>query len=246
MRLGNGGGSGGWVGRGAAGAIGFSRPGGIGAALRSLLLTALLAALAFVAGVAFVLALVTVDLVDDEAVVGAFGPLLVYASGGLVFGVAAILSPGGWREALALVPWTPGRGFLACLAALLAVLAASEWLEFMFPVLEDLCHGALVAGDSALVHRFGGAGGADRRGDRISRISHTRLRRALPVPFALILTAFLFAAGQYDGAWLYPLLVLPVSLVLGYARERLGSTLPCMILHMIYNAGAVAAELLRI
>ena len=39
---------------------------------------------------------------------------------------------------------------------------------------------------------------------------------------------------------------LPVSLVLGYARERLGSTLPCMILHMIYNAGAVAAELLRI
>lgn len=229
-----------------AGAIGLSRPGGIGAALRSLLLTALLAALAFVAGVAFVLALVTVDLVDDEAVVGAFGPLLVYASGGLVFGVAAILSPGGWREALALVPWTPGRGFLACLAALLAVLAASEWLESMFPVLEDLF---TVPSSPAIRPWF--IASVVLAAPIVEEIVfrgflYTRLRRALPVPFALILTAFLFAAGHYDGAWLYPLLVLPVSLVLGYARERLGSTLPCMILHMIYNAGAVAAELLRI
>jgi len=220
--------------------------GGLWRALKAILTTALLSAAALVAGVGFVLALVTFDLMDDEAAVAAFGPLIVYAAGGTIFVVAALFAPGGWRKALALESWTLGRDFLICVVAVLATFAAEEWLESMFPALAELF--VLPAPTKIRLWIIVAVVLAAPVVEEIvfRGYLYTRLRRTLPVPFALIVTALLFSAAHWYGDWLYPLLVLPVGLVLGYARERLGSTLPCMILHMIYNAGAVAAELLRI
>jgi membrane protease YdiL (CAAX protease family) len=44
--------------------------------------------------------------------------------------------------------------------------------------------------------------------------------------------------------WFYALLVSPSGLIVGFTRERSGSVLPAILLHMLMNSPSVAIEFL--
>ncbi len=70
-----------------------------------------------------------------------------------------------------------------------------------------------------------------------------RLATVLPGWAAIVLPAALFSLVHFDGGWLYPALVLPSGLALGWLRRRTGSIGPGIAVHAAFNAAAVAALL---
>jgi membrane protease YdiL (CAAX protease family) len=71
---------------------------------------------------------------------------------------------------------------------------------------------------------------------------YTALRPKLGFPATLAVTAIAFALAHWESTHLYALAVFPVGLLLGYARERGGSTKATFAFHGFYNfAGWILA-----
>ncbi len=64
---------------------------------------------------------------------------------------------------------------------------------------------------------------------------YTALRWRFGFSVALWATAILFGIAHWESTHLYALAILPMGLVLGYVRERTGSTRATTLFHMIYN-----------
>ena len=73
---------------------------------------------------------------------------------------------------------------------------------------------------------------------------YTALRWRFGFSAALWGSAVLFALAHWDPTHLYALAILPLGLVLGYLRERTGSTRATTLFHMIYNSSALALSFL--
>ena len=71
----------------------------------------------------------------------------------------------------------------------------------------------------------------------------TSARRVGPLSWAnLVTTAGFVALHLTSQSPLWALAVTPPSIVLGHLRERLGSLLPVIVLHALYNAGFAATS----
>jgi uncharacterized protein len=64
---------------------------------------------------------------------------------------------------------------------------------------------------------------------------YTALRQRFGFPMALGVTAILFALAHWERTHLYAAAVLPVGFMLGYVRERAGSTRASALFHALYN-----------
>ena len=73
---------------------------------------------------------------------------------------------------------------------------------------------------------------------------YTALRWRFSFAVALWATAILFAIAHWEATHLYALAILPMGLVLGYVRERTGSTKATTLFHMIYNFSGLALTFL--
>ena len=73
---------------------------------------------------------------------------------------------------------------------------------------------------------------------------YTALRSRFGFAAALWATAILFALAHWEPTHLYAVVILPIGLVLGYLRERTGSTRATTLFHMIYNFSALALSFL--
>ena len=73
---------------------------------------------------------------------------------------------------------------------------------------------------------------------------YTALRWRFGFAPALWGTALLFAVAHWESTHLYALAILPMGLVLGYVRERTGSTKATTLFHMIYNSSGLALTFL--
>ena len=73
---------------------------------------------------------------------------------------------------------------------------------------------------------------------------YTALRWRFGFSAALWGGAVLFALAHWESTHLYALVILPIGLVLGYLRERTGSTRATTLFHMIYNFSALALSFL--
>jgi len=70
------------------------------------------------------------------------------------------------------------------------------------------------------------------------------LRRVLGSWPSIVLTTLGFAAIHYDGDWMLPLALLPVSLVLCITREMSGQLGPSILQHGLFNALSIGFEIL--
>ena len=73
---------------------------------------------------------------------------------------------------------------------------------------------------------------------------YTALRWRFGFAAALWSTAIIFSLAHWDPTHLYALAILPMGLVLGYVRERTGSTKATTLFHMIYNSSTLALSFL--
>ncbi len=73
---------------------------------------------------------------------------------------------------------------------------------------------------------------------------YTSLRVRLGAGATIGITGVLFALAHWERTHLYALAVLPVGLLLGYARERSGSVRATILMHGIYNCSALVAKIL--
>ena len=73
---------------------------------------------------------------------------------------------------------------------------------------------------------------------------YTALRWRFDFATALWATAIIFALAHWESTHLYALAILPMGLVLGYVRERTGSTRATTLFHMIYNFSGLALSFL--
>ena len=73
---------------------------------------------------------------------------------------------------------------------------------------------------------------------------YTALRWRFGFAGALWTTAILFALAHWESTHLYALAILPMGLVLGYLRERTGSTRATTLFHMLYNLSGLALSIL--
>ena len=73
---------------------------------------------------------------------------------------------------------------------------------------------------------------------------YTALRWRFGFSAAFWATSLLFAVAHWDSTHLYALAILPIGLVLGYVRERTGSTKATTLFHMIYNSSGFALTFL--
>lgn len=73
---------------------------------------------------------------------------------------------------------------------------------------------------------------------------YTALRWRFGFAAALWASAILFAIAHWEATHLYALAILPMGLVLGYVRERTGSTKATTLFHMIYNFSGLALTFL--
>jgi len=72
----------------------------------------------------------------------------------------------------------------------------------------------------------------------------TALRWRFGFSAALWGSAIVFALAHWESTHLYAVVILPIGLVLGYLRERTGSTRATTLFHMIYNFSALALSFL--
>ena len=73
---------------------------------------------------------------------------------------------------------------------------------------------------------------------------YTALRWRFGFSAALWATAIIFALAHWESTHLYALAILPLGLVLGYVRERTGSTKATTLFHMVYNFTTLALSFL--
>ena len=73
---------------------------------------------------------------------------------------------------------------------------------------------------------------------------YTALRWRFGFSAALWASAIIFALAHWESTHLYALVILPIGLVLGYLRERTGSTRATTLFHMIYNFSGLALSFL--
>ena len=72
----------------------------------------------------------------------------------------------------------------------------------------------------------------------------TALRWRYGFASALWVTAVLFALAHWEKTYLYALAILPMGLLLGYLRERTGSTRATILFHTLYNSAGLAVSFL--
>ena len=73
---------------------------------------------------------------------------------------------------------------------------------------------------------------------------YTALRWRFGFSAALWASAIIFALAPWESTHLYAVVILPIGLVLGYLRERTGSTRATTLFHVIYNFSALALSFL--
>lgn len=73
---------------------------------------------------------------------------------------------------------------------------------------------------------------------------YTALRWRYGFSVALWVTAVLFALAHWESTHLYALAILPMGLLLGYLRERTGSTRATILFHGLYNCAGLAVSFL--
>jgi hypothetical protein len=73
---------------------------------------------------------------------------------------------------------------------------------------------------------------------------YTALRWRFGYGAALGATAVLFALAHWESSHLYALAILPMGLLLGYLRERTGSTRATTLFHMLYNSAGLVLSFL--
>lgn len=64
---------------------------------------------------------------------------------------------------------------------------------------------------------------------------YRRLRRAMPMGAAVLLSAVIFGAAHFSGSWLLMLPAFLIGLTNAYALEKTGSLLPCIAAHFAAN-----------
>jgi membrane protease YdiL (CAAX protease family) len=157
-----------------------------------------------------------------------------------------------WRGVLGLRPFPRDRAFVTCLglAVCLAVVGATLNLAFPGfldpdPLPEDAADRAAAVASGMMVGPV-----CDEllfRGYLYHRL-RPQLGPAATMLVPAVLTVLLDAlvAETLVGWFGLVALSLPAYLLLGFARERLGSTWPCIVLNMILSAGSIVGGHVRL
>jgi uncharacterized protein len=144
-----------------------------------------------------------------------------------------------WADLVGWKPWDMAQGLRLILVLLAATLAyslvASAAIERVYPDAKDwipVPKGTpWIIGFLALATFF-----APITEELLFRgWIYTSLREVVRVPFAIAISAGVFALAHWESTHLYALAVFPVGLVLGYIRQRVDSVAASITFHALYN-----------
>ncbi len=168
-----------------------------------------------------------------------FGMALYLALIVAIFALARIRRGANWRNYLAWRGFRPDRLYWALLAAAIVVgLLAGLAIDQLDPNLKKLMImpkdvvGLLITFALAVIV-----------GPLCEELIfrgwiYTALRQRMGFVATLLISSVLFAAAHWEGTHLYALAVFPLSLMLGYLRERTGSVCATAVFHGLYNFSA--------
>ena len=183
---------------------------------------------------------------DQVATAGLLiGSAAYLAAAVAIFAVARRRAGAGWRSLLGWAPFRTDRVFwLLLLGALTYQLAAGALVRFIHPEAKNwliLPDGPLgVASAFLLVVLL-----APLCEELLFRgWIYTALRFHYSFGAALWITAVLFALAHWEPTHLYAMAILPMGLLLGYLRERTGSTGTTILFHTLYNVAGLLVTFL--
>ena len=184
--------------------------------------------------------------VDQMAAAGLFIGSAAYLAASLAVVIMARWRAGVlWRGLLGWTSFSASRGFwLLLLAAVAYQMAAGALVRHIHPEAKNW----LILPDGPL-----GLAGAFVLVAILAPIAEellfrgwlfTALRWRFGFRPALWVTAVLFALAHWESSHLYALAILPMGLLLGFLRERTGSTQATILFHGLYNFAGLAMSFL--
>lgn len=167
---------------------------------------------------------------------GVWGALLI------PFVIALAARRGDVRELLAINFNIPARPMASAIVFAVVITAGEAWLAEIYPPLRllfSLPHDTLSLVLAAIAIMIVAPIGEELvfRG-----FLYTSLRERWGYAPSLIVVSVLFSAMHFEATFVYPLLVLPIALVLGWLRERSGGVCAPMLLHVAVNSWAFVAH----